>query len=125
MQLEKTFFVTNEVFSVQLATHLQTRKVGDNKIIHDLIVLIYLESLQCEIKMIIQFSYLGNLVEHHTNLYNCSDFSSSFSINSIKYASTWRVPQGFEFLIGLYVSTEISNSFIVLFFKITKLHSPL
>lgn len=65
--------------------------------------------------MMIQFSHLGKLVEHHSSLYNCSDFSSWFSTNSIKYASTWRVPQRFDLLIGLYISAGISNSFCFIF----------
>lgn len=35
----------------------KSEKIGDNKITHDLIVFIYLESLLYEIKMMIQFSH--------------------------------------------------------------------
>lgn len=76
MQLEKTFVVTNGVFFCVISYTPSNQKKCDNEIIHDLIVFIYLESLLCEIKMMIQFSHLGKLVEHHSSLYNCSDFSS-------------------------------------------------
>lgn len=114
---KKLVLICHNCFSVHLAMHFKISEVGDNKIIHDLILInIYLQTLLCEIKSMIQFSWLWKLVGHRISQHICTDFPGQFPTqqhNIFKYLEG--ISLGFWFVIALYISTEYLNLSLIYF----------
>lgn len=114
---KKLVLICHNCFSVHLAMHFKISEVGDNKIIHDLILInIYLQTLLCEIKSMIQFSWLWKLVGHRISQHICTDFPGQFPTQQhkiFKYLES--ISLGFWFVIALYISTEYLNLSLIYF----------